>query len=263
MNFIDSHTHLYLKEFDHDRDQVVKDALSEGVKYMLLPNIDSSSIAGMQKMVKDYPGVCFPMMGLHPSSVKSGFEKELRIVEDYLLKDKFVAIGETGIDLYWDKKFREQQIESFEIQIKWAKEKNLPLVIHARESFKELFSVLDKYADKNLKGVFHSFTGNYDEAKHVMEYGFFFGINGIITFKNSGLDKIVQKIPPEMIILETDSPYLAPVPNRGKRNESRYLKYIAGRLAEIYGLPSRDLAGIASENTRSLFVLEHFITHET
>lgn len=255
MNFIDTHTHLYLREFDQDREQVVREALNEKVQLMLLPNIDSSTISAMLQMVNDYPGICLPMIGLHPTSVNSDFEDELMLVEELLKKDKFIAIGETGIDLYWDKQHKEKQIRAFEIQVKWAKEYQLPIVIHARESFRELFSVLDKHADSNLKGVFHSFTGNAAEAAHVIEYGFFVGINGIITFKNSGLDTIVKEIPPERILLETDSPYLAPVPKRGRRNESAYIKYIAAKLSEIYDLSLETMTAITTQNARNLFLI--------
>jgi TatD DNase family protein len=253
MNLTDTHTHLYLKEFDHDRDQVVKDAVNMGVKHMLLPNIDSSSIPGMQKMVEDFPGICYPMIGLHPTSVRPDFELELDIVSRQLKNGGYIAIGETGIDLYWDKKYKDQQIKAFEIQVGWAKEYQLPIVIHARESFQELFDVLDRLADENLKGVFHSFTGNSDEAAHVMDYGFLFGINGIITFKNSALDRVVKQIPPERILMETDSPYLAPMPFRGRRNESSYIRYIAARLADIYGISIEEMAAITTLNAKSLF----------
>lgn len=253
MNLIDTHTHLYLKEFDHDRDQVVKDAVNMGVKHILLPNIDSSSMPGMQKMVEDFPGICYPMIGLHPTSVSPDFELELDIVSRQLKNGGYIAIGEIGIDLYWDKTYKDQQIKAFEIQVGWAKEYQLPIVIHARESFQELFDVLDRLADENLKGVFHSFTGNSDEAAHVMDYGFLFGINGIITFKNSALDRVVKQIPPERILLETDSPYLAPMPFRGRRNESSYIRYIAARLANIYGVSIEELAAITTLNAKSLF----------
>jgi TatD DNase family protein len=256
VKFIDSHTHLYLKEFDHDRDQVVKEALNENVQLMLLPNIDSSTISGMLQMVKNYPGICLPMIGLHPGSVNFDFEDELLLVEELLQKETFIAIGETGIDLYWDIQHKDKQISAFETQIKWAKEYQLPIVIHARESFKELFSVLDKHAGNDLKGVFHSFTGNSAQAAHVIEYGFFVGINGIITFKNSGLDAIVKEIPPERILLETDSPYLSPVPKRGRRNESSYIKYIAARLSEIYDFSLETMAAITTQNARNLFLIK-------
>ncbi len=253
MEFIDSHTHLYLNDFDKDRNVVVEKALQENVRYMLLPNIDTSSISAMLSLCDNFPGVCFPMMGLHPSSVKSDFETDLLIIEKWLNKKKFIAIGETGIDLYWDKKYGEQQKEVFGIHVKWAREKQLPLVIHARNSYSELFSILDRHADEMLKGVFHSFTGNLNEAERILEYGFYIGINGIVTFKNSGLEKVLRYVLPEKLLIETDSPYLAPSPFRGKRNESANLKYIAARLADIYDLSVEKIAYITSENAKVLF----------
>ena len=255
MEFIDTHTHLYLNQFDPDRSEVVKRAVINKVTHLLLPNIDSGSIGAMLKMREDFPEVCLPMMGLHPTSVKDQYEQELLVVENWLNEDSFIAIGEIGIDLYWDKKYITNQLEAFEVQIKWAKERNLPIVIHARNSFREIFSVLDKHADQRLRGVFHSFTGNSDEALKILEYGFYLGINGIITFKNSGLDKIVKNIPPEKLLLETDSPYLAPIPERGRRNESSYIPYIAKTLADIYYISIDKIAGITTDNARNLFGL--------
>jgi len=257
IEFIDTHTHLYLEHFQSDRKEVVERALERNVNQMLLPNIDSGSIEYMLKMKNDFPGVCLPMIGLHPTSVKQNFEKELKVIEKWLYKEHFIAIGETGIDLYWDKKFKDQQEEAFILQIKWAKEKKIPVVIHARNSFRELFSILDKHADHQLKGVFHSFTGNIEEALQVLEYGFYLGINGIITFKNAGLDKIAEKIPPENILLETDSPYLAPVPERGKRNESSFVVYIAEKLAGIFGVDLETIANITTRNAKKLFNLTY------
>ena len=262
MEFIDTHTHLYLDNFDTDRNEVVERALKNQVNSLLLPNIDLKSIPAMLEMYRKFPGICFPMIGLHPGSVKENFEKELYKIENWLEKINFIAIGETGIDLYWDKRFKEQQLEAFEIQIKWAKEKKLPIVIHARNSFSEIYSVLDKHADKNLKGVFHSFTGNSDDLEKVLSYGFFVGINGIVTFSNSGLEHVVKYLPPEKLLLETDSPYLAPVPERGKRNESSFVTHIAYTLARIYGLSINEIAEITTKNAGTLFNLEHFVHAE-
>ena len=255
MEFIDTHSHLYLGEFDGDRDDVVKRALANGIKRILLPNIDSGSISGMMQMCQSYPGICSPMIGLHPGSVKENFAGELKIIENWIEHEEFIAIGEIGIDLYWDKNYKEQQTEVFEKQIQWAKQKKFPVVIHARESFTEIFTVLDRNMDENLSGVFHSFTGNEEQVKIISEYGFYFGINGIITFKNSDLAKTVERIPVEKILLETDSPYLSPAPKRGKRNESSFLIYIAERLAQIYDLPVDQLSQITTGNAEKLFKL--------
>lgn len=256
MDLIDTHTHLYIGEFDADRAEVVKRAKEKGVKKLLLPNIDSLSIPGMHEMCSLFPGICLPMIGLHPGSVNKNFEKELEIVYSWINKNKYVAIGESGIDLYWDKTFREQQLEAFRIQVEWAKQKGLPIVIHARESFSEIFSVLDRLADENMKGVFHSFTGNEDHVKVIMEYGFYFGINGIVTYKNSDLIKTLEKIPPERVLLETDSPYLSPVPMRGKRNESSNLTYIAAEIAQVYHNSLEEVALVTTGNACKLFNLD-------
>ena len=255
MDLIDTHTHLYLGEFDDDREEVVLRAKEKGIRKLLLPNIDSGSIQGMHTMCSLFPGICLPMMGLHPGSVDRNFEEELEIAESWLDKNEYVAIGETGIDLYWSTVYREQQLEAFKIQIRWAKQRSLPIVIHARESFNEIFSVLDKLADENLRGVFHSYTGNEDQAKHILEYGFYFGINGILTYKNSSLMKTLESIPPEKVLLETDSPYLSPVPKRGSRNESLNLLYIAEKAAQVYKCSVDEIASVTTRNARTVFKL--------
>jgi TatD DNase family protein len=256
MELIDTHSHLYLPEFDSDRDEAIKRALTNGIKKILLPNIDSGSILPMMQMCSSYTEICNPMMGLHPGSVKDNFNEELKIIQDTLDRNEFVGIGEIGIDLYWDKSFKKQQEEAFEIQIQWAKQKKIPVVIHSRESFGEIFNIIDRYVDSDLRGVFHSFTGNEDQVKTVNEYGFYFGINGIVTFKNSGLVKVMENIPVEKVLLETDSPYLSPVPKRGMRNESSYLVHIANRVAQIYGMPVEKLALITGRNAEKLFNLK-------
>ncbi len=253
MALIDTHTHLYLPEFDSDRQDVVKKAMEAGVEKMFLPNIDSGTVAGMLKLCKEYPRVMFPMMGLHPGSVKEDYQDELSNIKEHLFKGSYIAIGEIGIDLYWDKTFLSQQMDAFEQQILIARELNLPVVIHARDSFSEIFSVLDKYKNSGLKGVFHSFTGGSAEAEKILEYGFYFGINGIVTFKNSGLDKVVSQIPVEHILLETDSPYLSPVPKRGTRNESSHVKYINDFLAKLFMMVPDSFAEITSNNANQLF----------
>jgi TatD DNase family protein len=254
--YVDSHTHLYLDAFQEDREQMIHRALNAKVKRMLLPNIDSSSMNAMFRLANQFPGQCFPMMGLHPSSVKENYLEELTQVEQALTRDGIIAIGETGIDLYWDKSFLKEQQESFASHIKWAMDLDLPLVIHARDSFPEIFDLLDSCGGPGLRGVFHSFTGGRDELKRALSYDFFIGINGIVTFKNSDLGDVVRHIPVNRLLLETDSPFLAPVPFRGKRNESAYLVEIARKVADIHNLSLQELAGITSKNAELLFRLK-------
>jgi len=258
MNFelIDTHTHLYLDVFDEDRHSMVARAIEAGVKRMLLPNIDQSSIAGMHALCDAFPQNCFPMMGLHPCDVKEDFLSVLNEMELQFAKRKYVAVGETGIDLYWDKSTLHNQITSFEIQIEWAKRMNLPIVIHARESFNEIFEVLDRLNDDKLRGVFHCFTGSLEQAHKIMEYGgFLMGLGGVLTYEKSGLAQVAKDIPIESIILETDSPFLTPKPYRGKRNESAYVKFVAEKLAEAKEMPLHDVAAITTANAVAMFRL--------
>jgi TatD DNase family protein len=255
MEFIDTHTHLYLPEFDTDRDESVKRAKESGIVKMLLPNIDVHSVDPMLSAVGRYKGVCYPMIGLHPTSVKEDYLSQLDILENLYTKHEFKAIGEIGIDLYWDKKFINEQLIAFRRQISFAIDRELPIVIHSRESFPEVFSVLDDFEGKGLKGVFHAFTGNLNDAKKAVGMGFKLGIGGIVTFKNSGLDKVVKEIGPDNLILETDSPYLAPVPHRGRRNESSYICIINEKLSEIFGMSAEKIAGITLNNSIALFNL--------
>jgi TatD DNase family protein len=255
MQFIDTHTHLYLPEFDADRDDVVNRAVSSGISKMLLPNIDIQSVRSMLSAVARYPGVCYPMVGLHPTSVREDYQSQLDKLEILFTKHKFIAIGEIGIDLYWDKTFLKEQLTAFRRQIVFSLEKELPVVIHSRESFPEVFSVLDEFEGKGLKGVFHAFTGSINDSEKAIRMGFKLGIGGIVTFRNSGLDKIVRETAPENLILETDSPYLAPVPYRGKRNESSYICIINKKLAEIYGMKEEEVASITFTNAAQLFNL--------
>jgi TatD DNase family protein len=254
--FTDSHTHLYLNAFQADRDEMIQRALDAGVTRMLLPNIDSGSMGSMFSLVEKFPEHCFPMMGLHPTSVKENYTKELRLVEAELKRADIIAIGETGIDLYWDKTFLKEQEKVFTTQIGWALELDLPLVIHARDSFQEIFSVLDRAGGPDLRGVFHSFTGGPDELERALSYNFMIGINGIVTFKNSNLGEVVKAIPTNRLLLETDSPFLAPVPYRGKRNESSYLLETAVKVAEIYNLSKEEVARVTSANAEQLFRLK-------
>lgn len=253
--FIDSHTHLYLDAFKEDRDQVIKRALESGVKRMLLPNIDSLTVRPMFSLVESYPGQCFPMMGLHPTSVKENYLEELKLIESFLDKEDIIAIGETGIDLYWDQSYLKQQEEVFQTQIRWAMELDLPLVIHARDSFPEIFRALEKAGGSGLRGVFHSFTGTYEDLKRALSFDFMIGINGIVTFKNSGLAEVVESIPVHKLLLETDAPFLAPVPHRGRRNESSYLPETAAKVAEIHNLTLKEIATITTQNAEQLFRL--------
>jgi TatD DNase family protein len=256
MQLIDTHTHLYLPEFDTDRDEVVNRAVGDGISKMLMPNIDIKSVDQMLSVVNRYPGICYPMIGLHPTSVKKDYHIQLDSLETIALNHKFVAIGEIGIDLYWDKTFLKEQLISFRRQIAFASNKDLPVVIHSREAFPEVFSVLEEFKGKALKGVFHAFSGSLKDAERAVSMGFKLGIGGIVTFKNSGLDKIVKEIGPENLILETDSPYLAPIPYRGKRNESSYICIINRKLAEIFGLSEEDTGSITFLNSTLLFNLE-------
>ncbi len=255
MQLIDTHTHLFLPEFDSDRNQVIDNARENGIERVLLPNVDSSTIEPLLSLVNKYPDFCFPMMGLHPTSVKENFREELNKVEDWLNKRKFYAIGEIGIDLYWDKTFKNEQEEAFRYQIDLAKKYNLPIIIHARESFDEIFRIMNEVIDDKLKGVFHAFTGNDNQAERIIEWGFKMGIGGIVTFKNSGLDKVVNNIDINHIVLETDAPYLAPVPKRGKRNESAYIVHIAKKIAEIKNISLEEVATITTNNAKQLFKL--------
>lgn len=253
--YTDSHTHLYLEAFKEDREQMISRAIKAGVRLMFLPNIDSSSIGAMFSLVDSYPSHCFPMMGLHPTSVKENYREELKNIEAHLNQKKYIAIGESGIDLYWDTSFATQQEEAFRIQIRWARERKLPLVIHARESFQEIFRILDDAGGPDLTGVFHSFTGTREELQKALSYNFMIGINGIVTFKNSRLDQLVGDIPRDRILLETDAPFLAPVPYRGRRNESSYLLNTAAKVAEIYNVTPEEVGEMTTQNALHLFQL--------
>ena len=255
MILIDSHSHIFAEEFNSDRADVLKRADEAGIKYHIMPNVDFSTSSQLIDTVKQFPN-CFPLMGLHPTSVKNDFEKEIAHVEEMLQKHKFYGIGEIGIDLYWDKIHFEEQKIAFKHQLKLAKKHNLPVVIHSRNSFDEIFEIVDKEIDSNLTGVFHCFTGSLDQYRHIQEYkNFKVGIGGVVTYKNGGLDKVLPNIQISDILLETDSPYLSPVPVRGKRNESYNLIYIAIKTAEILGLSVQDIAKQTVVNTTDIFKL--------
>ncbi len=256
MNFIDSHTHLYLDQFSEDRALVIERAIQQGVGRMLLPAIDSSTFEAMTKLAANYPKNCLPMIGLHPTSINKQVSKELAFVESELNTGKYIAVGEIGIDLYWDKTFAEEQTSAFHHQLKLAKKHQLPVVIHMRDSFTEVYQVVKTELNTDLRGVFHCFTGTLDEAHKIIDMGFKLGIGGVLTFKNSGLSEVVAQLPLESIILETDSPYLTPTPYRGKRNESSYIPMIAQKLAEITGKPIAEIAEITTHNATQLFNLQ-------
>lgn len=250
---IDTHTHLYAEEFDLDREAAVNRCLDLNIQKLYLPNVDSGSIERMLSLEKQYPEHCFPMMGLHPCSVNESVEKELSIVKSWLEQRRFVAIGEIGMDLYWDKTFVEEQKMAFRQQIDWALEYHYAIVIHCRDAFTEIFDVLDSYAQLP-KGIFHCFSGNQEQADKILSYhAFKLGIGGVVTFKNSGLDKVVEKIDMQHLVLETDAPYLAPVPHRGKRNESSYLNIVAEKIAQIKQMTISEVASITSQNAEDIF----------
>lgn len=251
--FVDSHAHIYLDQFKEDINDVLDKAAEEGVDLIYMPNIDHTSIDAMLAMEDKYPQRCIPMMGLHPCSVNKGFEKELYIVEEWLGKRDFAAIGEIGTDLYWDKTFWPQQQEAFKIQVEWAKKYQLPVVIHCRESIDETISMVEALKNDQLTGVFHCFSGTKEQAEKIVELGFYLGIGGVATFKNGGLDKVIPEIDMDNIILETDSPYLAPAPHRGKRNEPVYIPLIAGRVAELKKVPLDEVASTTTTNAKNLF----------
>ncbi|WP_026998641.1 TatD family hydrolase [Eisenibacter elegans] len=254
--FADSHTHLYLRQFDTDRETVVAQCQEAGVLQLFLPNIDHSSVEPMLEMSTRYPQQCFAMMGLHPCSVDKDVDKALYEVEHWLHKHRelFVAVGEMGTDLYWDKTYFAQQAEAFKVQVNWAKELDLPIVIHCRESFEETMQLLEPLYDERLRGVFHCFTGSVADAERVLALeGFYLGIGGVATFKKSGLDQVLPQLPLERLLLETDSPYLAPVPHRGKRNSPAYIPLIAERIAELKNIPLETVAQQTTANTQALF----------
>ena len=251
--FIDTHTHLYSEEFNEDRTAIINKAISNSVTKLYLPNIDSNSIDGMLQLEKEFPDNCFAMMGLHPCSVKENYLDELTIVKKWLDKRKFIAIGEIGIDLYWDKTFITEQEIAFKKQIDWALEYNYSIVIHCRNAFDEIFTILQSYS-KLPKGIFHCFSGDVEQAQKILALkNFKLGIGGVVTFKNSGLDKVVETISIEDIVLETDSPYLAPMPYRGKRNESSYITLIAKKVAELKNISIEEVENITTKNANFIF----------
>lgn len=255
MRLIDTHSHLFLEEFSEDLPQVIERARAVGITHIFMPNIDSTTIKAMLSVCNTYKGYCFPMIGLHPTSVDANYETELKIVARELEHSgEYVAIGEVGMDLYWDKTYLKQQQIALDKQIGWALEYNLPIVIHCRDAFDYIYNVLEPYRKTPLKGIFHSFTGTAEEAARVLEFpGFSIGVNGVVTFKKSHLPGVLAEIPLEKIVLETDSPYLTPVPNRGKRNESAYVKDTLLKVSEIYEMSPEVVGNVTSENALKVF----------
>ena len=255
MTLVDSHAHIYSDKFDQDREEALANALAEGVEKIYMPNIDHTSIDIMLETEAKHPAQCIAMMGLHPTSVEKDFEKELYLVEEWLGKRKFAAVGECGIDLYWDKTFLAQQQEALKVQVELAKKHQLPIVLHTRDSFDETYEIIAAAQDGSLKGIFHCFSGTVEQAAKVKELGFLMGIGGVATFKNGGLDNVLPHVDLQDLVLETDCPYLAPVPHRGKRNEPVYLPLVARRVAELMQKPVEEVAEKTTQNALNLFAL--------
>lgn len=253
---IDTHSHIYDEAFDGDRAEVIERAKAAGVEKIILPNVDSESLPRMLQLEAEQTDFCYAAVGLHPTSVKADYNTELNLIESELERRKYIAIGEIGIDLYWDKTFYAEQVFVFQQQIEWALKYDLPVIIHVRDSFRETMDALAPFKAKGLKGIFHSFTSDIDAAKEILDFGgFLLGINGIVTFKNSDLSATLQQVDLKNIVLETDAPYLTPVPFRGKRNESAYIKYVCAKLAEIYNTTSAEIDRITTQNANTLFFL--------
>ncbi|MBT1705505.1 TatD family hydrolase [Chryseosolibacter indicus] len=255
--WIDTHAHIYSDEFNDDRARAIRKAEEHNVKRIYMPNVDHASIDAILEAELRYPDFCIPMMGLHPCSVKKDFERELYIVEDWLAKRKFCAVGEIGTDLYWDKSFWEQQKEAFTIQVNWAKKYKLPIIIHCRESIDQTIELVEGLQDGNLTGIFHCFTGSVEQAKKIIKLNFYLGIGGVATFKNGGLDKVLPEIALDHLVMETDSPYLAPVPFRGKRNEPSYIPAIAQKISEYKKVSTDEIAEKTTNNALKLFDQKH------
>ncbi|SRR5579871_81852 len=253
MTLIDTHCHLYLEEFADDIGEVIKRARDNGVERFYLPNIDARSMQSMLKLENDYPLECLSMAGLHPCSVKENYKGELLTIEKILQERPFAAIGEIGLDFYWDRTFDKQQYEAFDLQIEWALQYDIPIVIHSRDSMQPCIDVVKKHQHGKLKGVFHCFTGTLEMAKQIIDLGFYLGIGGVLTYKNSGLAETIKNVDLQYLVLETDSPYLTPVPFRGKRNESSYLRFIAEKLAQVKEINLHEVEDVTTLNAKKLF----------
>jgi TatD DNase family protein len=253
---VDTHSHIYSEDFDADRAETIQRAKEVGVEHIILPNCDSVTLPQMLALEAEYPKFCSAAIGLHPTSVKENYNDELALIKSELERRNWIAIGEIGIDLYWDKTFLNEQIKAFQQQLDWASEFKLPVIIHVRDSFRETMNALTPYKNKGLTGVFHSFTGSLKEAQEIIAFGGFkLGINGIVTFKNSGLAAVVSEIELKYILLETDSPYLTPAPHRGKRNESAYVALVCNKLAEVYNTSLEQIDEQTTLNAKSLFAI--------
>lgn len=256
---IDTHAHLYSTKFDDDREAMLDRSRAAGITHCLLPNVDSASLPRMLALERAHPDYCFPMAGLHPVSVKGKtYRGELAVVRKELERRPYLAVGEIGLDFYWDKTFQEEQEEAFLTQVGWAAEFDLPIVIHARDSIDRLTELLAEKGTPRIRGVFHCFTGNLEQAERIIELGFYLGLGGVLTYKNGGLDQVVPHLPLDRLLLETDAPYLAPVPKRGKRNESSYVAYVAERLANLLEKEIKEIAELTSGNARQLFDIDGF-----
>lgn len=253
MIIVDTHCHLYSTEFDTDIDAVINRADAEGVQKIYLPAIDSTTHTAMLNLEEKNANKFIAMMGLHPCSVKENYKSELQIVEQWLQQRKFVAVGEIGLDFYWDKTFSKEQEEAFRMQIEWALQYNLPIVIHTRNAMQETINIVKEYAPKGLHGIFHCFSGSYESAKEIIKAGFYLGIGGVVTYKNAGLAEVLEKIALQHLVLETDAPYLTPLPFRGKRNEPSYLKYVIEKIATIKNISVEDVANATTQNAQLIF----------
>jgi TatD DNase family protein len=253
MTLVDTHSHIYLDEFNDDRKEMIERSEREGVVKIIQPAVDSTTHQLMLQTEAAFPGKCFSMMGLHPCSVKENYEEELAIAKGWLEKRAFKAVGEIGLDFYWDTTYTDQQYQAFHRQIGWALEYELPIVIHSRNSIDECIKVVSEHQKGKLRGVFHCFSGNAEQAEKIIDLGFYLGIGGVLTFKNSGMDKVMETVSLDHVLLETDAPYLSPVPFRGKRNEPGYLKYVVGKLTTIKNSTAKEVAEITTRNAENLF----------
>ena len=253
MQFIDTHAHVYAPELTTNIELVIKNAISTGIKKILMPAIDSASLEAMLQVEKQFPDHCIAMMGLHPCYVKENYQQELKLVEEWIAKRKFIAIGEIGLDFYWDKTFAKEQHLVFETQMQWALDLQLPIAIHTRNAMGETIDAVKPFAKKGLRGVFHCFSGSKESAEQIIDMGFHLGLGGVLTYKNAGVAEAIKEIPMEFLMLETDAPYLAPVPYRGKTNEPAYMLEVAKKLAEIKSMPLHEIAVITTSNAEKLF----------
>ncbi|MEI7473126.1 MAG: TatD family hydrolase [Chitinophagaceae bacterium] len=253
MAFIDTHTHLYSTEFRDDIDSIINNARQTGISKCYMPAIDSETHEAMLALENKFPAECIALMGLHPCSVKENYKTELALVEDWLSKRKFVAVGEIGLDFFWDKTFVEEQMKAFRIQIEWAIQYKIPIVIHTRNAMQETINIVKEYQGRGLSGIFHCFSGSYESAIQIINAGFYLGIGGVITYKNAGLAAVIDKIDLAHLVLETDAPYLSPVPFRGKRNESSYIKYVAEKIANIKNISVEEIGSITTTNAENIF----------